>query len=238
MERETATEADPDGGLKADYEKWRVAGIRKWEQQIPEKYAGASLDELQVDAGNEDAVKDLRRLTEILPLAYQHGLVVVLQADPGRGKTFLAWGLARALVAAPELGAGPDPIAAFNAQVGTKEAPINQVEFWIWPEILTNVKDQFGKEVQAQLLQAGRTVPLLFLDDVGAPGTLGSWAQGQLFELVNSRINAKLVTVVTTMLVLKPGVPCALHKATVSRLLDLDHCLSCTLLGPDRRTMK
>lgn len=54
---------------------------------------------------------------------------------------------------------------------------------------------------QSDVLEELRGVPVLLIDDVGAPGSATSdWAQGQLFDILNARYSARRRTILTSNL--------------------------------------
>lgn len=72
--------------------------------------------------------------------------------------------------------------------------------FVVVPDLLDHLRAAFRPDSPVtydQRFEAIRTAPLLILDDLGAQSTT-PWAQEKLYQIINYRYNAQLLTVITT----------------------------------------
>ena len=74
------------------------------------------------------------------------------------------------------------------------------VLFIVAPDFLDHLRSSFSPESKVsydQIFESVKKVSLLVLDDFGKQTTT-PWAQEKLFQVINSRYNAQLPTVITT----------------------------------------
>ena len=138
---------------------------------------------------------------------------ILFSGDVGTGKTHLAAAIANALIS------GGTPVL-FGTSSG----------------LLAQIRQGWKSETDAQIVQTLCRIPLLVIDDLGkeyAKKTDGwSWAQEQFFNVVNSRYENYLPTVITTNL--SPAeLAETLGKAIVSRLIESCRGVLCN--GADYR---
>jgi DNA replication protein DnaC len=101
---------------------------------------------------------------------------LVLVGPPGCGKTHLAAAVANARLAANE-----------------------PVLFVVVPDLLDHLRAAFGPSSEASyddMFETVRTHPLLILDDLGTQSST-PWAQEKLFQILNTRFNHRLPTILT-----------------------------------------
>jgi len=121
----------------------------------------------------KDALNAARRFVN----KQDDGLALVGPA--GRGKTFLA------RCAAHELLAKGKPLIFIDV-----------------PGLLSEIKDTYqpgSSRSELDILEAARTIDILFLDDLGAHNYT-PWVENQLYIIFNYRMNNKLPTFITTNL--------------------------------------
>jgi DNA replication protein DnaC len=104
--------------------------------------------------------------------------------------------------------------------------------FVVVPDLLDHLRGAYGPNSESGLderMEAIRETPLLILDDLGAHNST-PWAQEKLFQIINSRYNARLATVVTSNLRLEE-----IDPRISSRLVDLDLSQLIEIQAPDFR---
>src|SRR5512136_2214303 len=137
-----------------------------------------------------------------------HGWLVLL-GGYGVGKTHLA-----------------AAITNFNIDLGRPAI------FVVVPDLLDHLRAAFGPSSESgvdERLETMREAPLLVLDDLGAHYST-PWAQEKLFQILNSRYNGRLPTVITTNQRLED-----LDPRVASRLADLDLSQRFEIPAPDYR---
>jgi DNA replication protein DnaC len=146
------------------------------------------------------ALEHSRRMAE-----EPHGWLV-LQGQSGSGKTHLAAAIANHREA-----------AGFPAQ------------FVVVPDLLDHLRSSFDPASPVsydRMFEDIRSANLLVLDDLGAQNAT-PWAREKLFQLLNHRYNAELVTVITTTIPLENQDP-----QIRTRLLDQRLCTICGISAP------
>ncbi|MDD4874126.1 MAG: ATP-binding protein [Dehalococcoidales bacterium] len=134
---------------------------------------------------------------------------LVLQGVTGCGKTHLA-------------------SAIVNYQYQAKKSSL----FIFVPEFLDHLRSAFNPDSKIsydQLFEKVKNTPLLVLDDFGEQTTT-PWAREKLYQVINSRYNARLATVITTR--------CSLDELdSPIRSRFIDPCISVTfhIEAPDYR---
>ena len=134
---------------------------------------------------------------------------LVLMGETGCGKTHLAAAAAN-----------------YNRQAG------KPVLFIVVPEFLDHLRSTFSPESKVsydQLFESVKMTPLLILDDYGEHST-SPWAQEKLYQVINYRYNARLVTVITTRLALQE-----MEGPIASRLADPKISTPFVITAPDYR---
>lgn len=152
-----------------DAQQKRAAGQFQ-RAKIPAKYAGKTMADYRVDAGNAKAVKFYEyALKEVVSLFYY--------GNPGVGKTFLT-----AILAQDYLKAG------------------RSVIFADVPSLLADLRTSFAKDSEKNIedqLRLLSEVDVLFLDDLGAEMAT-EWAVEQLYLIINARYSGNRQIVVTS----------------------------------------
>jgi len=106
------------------------------------------------------------------------------------------------------------------------------VEFQIVPDFLDHLRFTFspeGKVTYDDLFERVKKAPLLVLDDLGAQSST-SWAQEKLYQVTNYRYNARLATIVTTVLA-----PEQIEDRLSSRMMDSRLSVVFNIMAPDYR---
>ena len=104
--------------------------------------------------------------------------------------------------------------------------------FVVVPDLLDHLRATFDPRSSASYdkrFEEVRSSPLLVLDDLGTQSTT-PWAQEKLFQLLNTRYNAKLPTIITMSLSLEE-----LEEAMprlFARMLDPNLCLHIGIIAP------
>ena len=104
--------------------------------------------------------------------------------------------------------------------------------FVVVPDLLDHLRASFDPRSSASYdkrFEEVRSAPLLVLDDLGTQSTT-AWAQEKLFQLLNTRYNAKLPTIITMSLTLEE-----LEEAMprlFARMLDKNLCLHIGIIAP------
>jgi DNA replication protein DnaC len=104
--------------------------------------------------------------------------------------------------------------------------------FIVVPEFLDHLRKTFNPESKVsydQLFEAVKTSALLVLDDFGEQSTT-PWAQEKLYQVINSRYNARLATVITTSSSLDE-----IEPRISSRLVDPRISMVINITAPDYR---
>jgi DNA replication protein DnaC len=134
------------------------------------------------------------------------------------------------LVLLGSYGAGKTHLAAaitnYNIDLGRPAI------FVVVPDLLDHLRAAFGPNSESgvdERLETIRETPLLVLDDLGAHHST-PWAQEKLFQILNSRYNSRLPTVVTTNQRLEE-----LDPRVASRLVDPDLSQIFEIPAPDFR---
>lgn len=103
------------------------------------------------------------------------GVGMYLHGPTGSGKTRLACAVANSLI-----------------------NELHSVVYWNTPSLLEALKATFdGEGTEAQIMEAAHDCDLLILDDLGSERPT-EWVRGILYELINSRIDAGLPTIITS----------------------------------------
>jgi DNA replication protein DnaC len=128
---------------------------------------------------------------------------LVLQGTSGCGKTHLACA-----------------IANFCLKQG------REVKFVFIPDLLEELRVSRSQE----LFREAKRAPLLILDDLG-PEAFTAWASDKLYQIVNSRYNYQLPTIITTSLSLEE-----METKISSRMADPRISVVFNIIAPDFRT--
>jgi DNA replication protein DnaC len=134
---------------------------------------------------------------------------LVLQGVTGCGKTHLA-------------------SAIVNYQYQAKKPAL----FIFVPEFLDHLRSAFNPDSKIsydQLFEKVKTTPLLVLDDFGEQAAT-PWAKEKLYQVINSRYNARLATVITTRLSLDE-----IDSPIRSRFIDPKISVTFAIEAPDYR---
>ena len=124
---------------------------------------------------------------------------IALVGPPGRGKTYLSRCTAYEMVER-----GMDVI------------------FVVVPDLLAEIKSTYNsesKDTELSIIEAARTVKVLFLDDLGAHN-YSDWVLNQLYSILNYRSNNKMPTFITSNLDIEQ-MSVKLGDRITSRILDL-----------------
>lgn len=139
-----------------------------------------TFDTLIADGRNPETSQHRERFRRAVAaatgFAHQPTGWLVLVGPPGCGKTHLAAAIA-------------------NAQLAMDEP----VLFMVVPDLLDHLRATFGPSSETSyddLFETVRSHPLLILDDLGTQSTT-PWAQEKLFQILNTRFNSRLPTVLT-----------------------------------------
>lgn len=177
------------------------------EAQVPQRYAGASLDawrEAQLEAGREEATVQLplslielwwRNVEENDRHAGALPCLLLMLGDYGVGKTTCAVAILRDWLALGRHGL-----------------------LWTAQELLDELRAGFGEPHGHRTLLAVKRVPLLILDDLGAEALTerqAAWAVPLVLEVLSYRQARCLPTVITTNLR-----PAELHKRLGGRAAE------------------
>jgi DNA replication protein DnaC len=128
-------------------------------------------------------------------------------------------------------GCGKTHLAAAIANYRLKEG--KPVKFEVVPDLLDHLRLTFNPESTVtydQLFEEVKNAPLLILDDLGEQSTT-SWAQEKLYQVINYRYNAQLLTVITTRCSLDE-----IDSPISSRLADPRISTLFNIKAPDYRT--
>jgi len=134
---------------------------------------------------------------------------LVLQGVTGCGKTHLA-----------------SAIVNYRYEAGSKAL------FIFVPEFLDHLRSAFNPDSKVsydQLFEKVKTTPLLVLDDFGEQAAT-AWAREKLYQVINSRYNARLATIITTR--------CSLDEIDSpirSRFIDPKISITFAIEAPDYR---
>ncbi len=134
---------------------------------------------------------------------------LVLQGVTGCGKTHLA-------------------SAIVNYQYQAKKPAL----FIFVPEFLDHLRSAFNPDSKIsydRLFEKVKTTPLLVLDDFGEQAAT-PWAREKLYQVINSRYNARLATVITTRLSLDE-----IDSPIRSRFIDPKISVTFAIEAPDYR---
>lgn len=99
-----------------------------------------------------------------------------------------------------------------------------------WSDIVRRLKGLMGKgdyEIYFNLLRARK---YLIIDDVGSGSTLGQWEWGELEDIIDYRLEHRLITIITTNLDIRDIPP-----RILSRFRDKTHCRMVCNEAPDQR---
>lgn len=124
---------------------------------------------------------------------------LIFEGEVGRGKTFLAAAICNALVEK-----GVDCL------------------FLVVPEFLDEMRFSFQDESldsEGGLTHRAETVPVLFLDDLGAH-YYSDWTKNKIFTILNYRLNNRLPCVITTNLTVD-DMANAIGNRSVSRIMEM-----------------
>ncbi|MFC1955385.1 ATP-binding protein [Chloroflexota bacterium] len=108
--------------------------------------------------------------------------------------------------------------------------------FVVVPEFLDHLRSTFKPESEIsydQLFEGIKAAPLLVLDDFGEQSTT-AWAREKLYQVINYRYNARLVTVVTTRYSLQEIMD-NIESSISSRLVDSKISNPFNIMAPDYR---
>lgn len=128
-----------------------------------------------------------------------YGLGLLFTGAVGSGKTYLAAGIANALIE------------------NNKE-----VLFVVVPDLLDELRSTYNKTAETNeldLLDTAREVPFLILDDLGAHNYT-EWTRNRIYSIINYRLNECLPTIITSNLSLDE-IEEYLGERTTSRLLQM-----------------
>jgi DNA replication protein DnaC len=177
-----------EDGKSWDYSRWIRCSCKKEEDEIhrserlkkycklPSALAERTFENFDTcgDAELEKALSLCRRLVD----GDENVTWVTLISEPGHGKSHLA-------------------AAACNAWMEKGQA----AKFAVVSEILVEMQNSFkleGEESYRFKLNLYYEVPLLVLDDLGQ-GKTSDWKREQIFNIINSRYNAKKPLIITSM---------------------------------------
>lgn len=175
----------PDGAAvfaaaAAERERIREAAVRDrlsrlWEiADLPPHYAGCTLDTYPVSPATAPMLARLREWPE-------SGQWLYLWGPTGTGKTGLAFGLMRDLVAAGR-----------------------PVIFTTVPDLLARIRASWDasrdEPREAEIMEGLRRVDVLVMDDWGAEPPRRDWADDRFYRLINHRLGHQRQTIVTSNL--------------------------------------
>ena len=146
---------------------------------VPEIYLGKTLLDYDETAENAEAIAMVRWYVAEYPKDWLY-----FYGGYGTGKTLLASILTRELICAG-----------------------HKVIFGDVPTLLSKIKERFDAESRGKsfgdnqtaqmVMNKYKTIPVLVMDDIGA-GYMTAWSIGTLYEIINTRYNAGLRTIVTS----------------------------------------
>jgi DNA replication protein DnaC len=134
------------------------------------------------------------------------------------------------LIFAGRNGCGKTHLAA--AVVNYRYQARKSALFVVVPEFLDHLRRTFSPDSKVSyddLFEAVKKAPLLVLDDFGEQSTT-PWAQEKLYQVINSRYNARLATVITTNNSLDE-----IESRVSSRLIDPRISMVINITAPDYR---
>lgn len=151
------------------------------------EYAAVSLESYRERLeGQSRAIQQTGRLlaSALLEWILDHDHWLVLHGPTGTGKTGLAVSLLKMLAARGQRGL-----------IVREKSMLDRIR-------ATYDRQRGGDDpTESDVLGELRRVPVLVLDDVGAPGnTQTDWAQGQMFDVLNARYSARRRTIFTSNL--------------------------------------
>jgi DNA replication protein DnaC len=179
---------------------------------------------LKLQSGMKFANFDARRVN--LPLEQQENLERAYRLALDFAKNPEGW-----LVFQGTTGSGKTHLAA--AIVNYRYQAQQPADFVVVPEFLDHLRSTFSPDSKItydQLFERVKNTPLLILDDFGEQSAT-PWAQEKLYQVINSRYNAQLPTVITTSRALEE-----LESRISSRLADRKMSTAYGIMAPDYRT--
>lgn len=193
---------------------------------LPKRYASVTMSALAVDAHNTKAI-DVANQWIADGLKNTRGLYIY--GKPGTGKTCLACAVLSELASKGTL-LRRRRLIDFTDEV---EVGIPLEYYEIVPTVFLNAahwiseRRKFDDESDNASMEAG----LLLLDDIGVENP-SDWVKEQLYLLINTRYDAKALTIVTSNSDLAK-LAALLTPRIASRLAEM--CVQVPLGGPDRR---
>lgn len=168
--------------------------------RIPAHFAGAHVDHPPAERWVRGLLAGSRRS-------------LLLDGKVGRGKTWQAWGIWRAI---------------------SESQPDSRLVWWTVTELLAELMPVPMAEQgqQRAILRAAKSADVLFLDDLGLAKP-SDWALDRLADVIDHRFARDLPVVATTNLPNEDQAAPRIGERVVSRLLEMSESIHLT--GPDRR---
>lgn len=163
---------------------------------IPKKWAGITFDGFSKRPGSEKALTTCINYAREFPSVQSRGIGMFLYGPTGSGKTHLAAAIANSIL---RRGAA--------------------VKWWNVTGLYNAIRESFGKPDEG-IISGCKTAGLLILDDLGAEKPT-EWTAATMYDIVNSRIDNVLPTIITSNLTLADLAKTA-DARLISRLSEKD----------------